>query len=237
MKECSDRRLGTLHFFMKIKFSYYVHKILAWIWIERRSNLPDSGLILDNVLKLENSLCMKATMVFSKILVWKDFPGDSDSKGSAYNAGDPGSIAGLGRSPGEVNGNSLQYYCLEKSYGQRNLVGYSPWGRKESDMTERLHFSMKIFHGKALYPHSLQALWYGGRELTSTVEWSEFMCLLLSLFSIRSWVIFLNSLGLFFFPHHKNKGMLIYTSKSLFLSFVWDMQNPWRVLSKYWSCQ
>ena len=58
----------------------------------------------------------------------------------------------------------------KKSHGQRNLVGYSPWGCKESDMTERLHFSMKIFHGKALYPHGLQALWYGGRELTSTVE-------------------------------------------------------------------
>ena len=42
-----------------------------------------------------------------------EFPGGSDSKASAYNAGDPGSIAGLGRSPGEGNGNSLQYSCLE----------------------------------------------------------------------------------------------------------------------------
>ena len=39
--------------------------------------------------------------------------GGSDSKGSAYNAGDPGSIPGLGRSPGERNGNPLQYSCLE----------------------------------------------------------------------------------------------------------------------------
>ena len=38
-----------------------------------------------------------------------DFPGGSDSKVSAYNAGDPGSIPGLGRSPGEGNGNTLQY--------------------------------------------------------------------------------------------------------------------------------
>ena len=36
----------------------------------------------------------------------------------------------------EGNGNPLQYSCLEKSHGQRSLVGYSPWGRKESDMTE-----------------------------------------------------------------------------------------------------
>ena len=42
-----------------------------------------------------------------------DFPGGSDGKASVYNAGDPGSIPGLGRSPGEGNGNPLQDYCLE----------------------------------------------------------------------------------------------------------------------------
>ena len=41
------------------------------------------------------------------------FPGSSDSKESACNAGDPGSIPGLGRSPGEENSNPLQYSCLE----------------------------------------------------------------------------------------------------------------------------
>ena len=41
------------------------------------------------------------------------FPGGSDGKASVYNAGDPGSIPGSGRSPGEENGNPLQYYCLE----------------------------------------------------------------------------------------------------------------------------
>ena len=43
------------------------------------------------------------------------FPGGSDSKASACSAGDPGSIPGLGRSPGEGNGNPLQYSCLENS--------------------------------------------------------------------------------------------------------------------------
>ena len=38
---------------------------------------------------------------------------DSDCKASAYNAGDLGSIPGLGRSPGEGNGNPLQYSCLD----------------------------------------------------------------------------------------------------------------------------
>ena len=41
------------------------------------------------------------------------FPGGSDGKASAYNAADPGSIPGLGRSPGEGNGNPLQYSFLE----------------------------------------------------------------------------------------------------------------------------
>ena len=41
------------------------------------------------------------------------FPGGSDGKASAYSAGDPGSIPGSGRSPREVNGNPLQYSCLE----------------------------------------------------------------------------------------------------------------------------
>ena len=66
--------------------------------------------------------------------VVKGFPGGSDGKESACNAGDLGSTPGLGRSLGGGYGNSLQYSCLEKLHGQRNLVGYSPWGRKESDM-------------------------------------------------------------------------------------------------------
>ena len=62
-------------------------------------------------------------------------------KESACNAGDTrdeGLIPGLGRSPGVGNGNPLQYSCLENPHGQRGLVGYSPWGCKESDTTERL---------------------------------------------------------------------------------------------------
>ena len=56
----------------------------------------------------------------------------SEVKASASNAGDLGSIPGLGRS-GEGNGNLLQHSCLGNPCG---LVGYSPLGRKESDMTE-----------------------------------------------------------------------------------------------------
>ena len=42
-----------------------------------------------------------------------NFPGGSDSKASAYNVGDLGSIPGLESSPGEGNGNPLEYSCLE----------------------------------------------------------------------------------------------------------------------------
>ena len=47
-------------------------------------------------------------------------------------------MPGSGRFPGERNGNPLQYSCLEKSHGQRNLADYSPKYRKKSDMTEQL---------------------------------------------------------------------------------------------------
>ena len=47
-------------------------------------------------------------------------------KNPPANAGDVGSIPGLGRSPGEGNGNSLQYSSWE-FHGQRRVVGYSPW--------------------------------------------------------------------------------------------------------------
>ena len=55
------------------------------------------------------------------------FPGGSDGKESACNAGDLGLIPGLGRSPGGGHGNPLQYSSLENSHGQSSPVGYSPW--------------------------------------------------------------------------------------------------------------
>ena len=68
-----------------------------------------------------------------------DFPGGSDDKESACNAGDLGSIPGWGRFPGEREGNPLQYSCLENPMNGGAWQA-SPWGQKELDMTERLHF-------------------------------------------------------------------------------------------------
>ena len=66
------------------------------------------------------------------------FPHGSDGKESTCNAVDLGSTPGLGRSPGGGHGNLLKY-CLENPHGQRRLVGYHPWGPKESDTTEQLN--------------------------------------------------------------------------------------------------
>ena len=70
-------------------------------------------------------------LFFNSIL---GFPGGSVVKNlpaNAGNAGDTGSIPVWERSPGGGNGNPLQYSCLEKSHGQRSLVGHSLWDRKE----------------------------------------------------------------------------------------------------------
>ena len=59
-------------------------------------------------------------------------PGGSDGKESTYNAGDPGSISGLGRSPGEGNGNPLQYSCLE------NFMDRGAWRATVHGVTKTL---------------------------------------------------------------------------------------------------
>ena len=69
------------------------------------------------------------------------FPGGSDGKAFVYNVGDLGSIPGLGRFPGEGNGNPLQYSCLENPM---DGGAWCPWGHKKSDTTERLHFHYSL---------------------------------------------------------------------------------------------
>ena len=66
------------------------------------------------------------------------FPGGLDGKESACNAGDSGS----GTSPGEGNGNLLQYSCLENPVDRGATEGYSSWGREEKDTTEQLTSSL-----------------------------------------------------------------------------------------------
>ena len=57
-------------------------------------------------------------------------------KNPPADAGDTGSIPGLGRSPGGGNGNSFYYSCLDNPMNRGAWVGYSPPGCKELDMIE-----------------------------------------------------------------------------------------------------
>ena len=74
--------------------------------------------------------------------------GSQDGKESASNAGDPGLIPGLGRSPGDGNGNPLQYSCLENSM-DRGAQRATVHGVAKESATERLHFhfSLSCFGG------------------------------------------------------------------------------------------
>ena len=71
------------------------------------------------------------------------FPGGSDSKESACNIGDPGSIPGSERSPGEENGNLLQYSCLENPMDrsiQVFRVQYTQHGLTYHTFTDQLWY-------------------------------------------------------------------------------------------------
>ena len=90
---------------------------------------------------LDSRLCFIQPSNLHNIFCVQGFLGDSDGKEATCNAGDPGSIPGLGRCPGVGHGNLLQQSSLENPHGQRRTGGgtsYSPWGSKESDTTEPL---------------------------------------------------------------------------------------------------
>ena len=70
--------------------------------------------------------------------VFLGFPGGSDSKESACNVGDLALIPGLGKIPWRRAWQPTPIFLPGVSHGQRSLAGYSPWGLRESDPTERL---------------------------------------------------------------------------------------------------
>ena len=74
------------------------------------------------------------------------FPGDRVVKNPPANGRDTGSIPGLERFPGVKNDNPLQCFLPVKSHGQRNSIGYSPWGYKESDTAEWLSHACMHTH-------------------------------------------------------------------------------------------
>ena len=75
------------------------------------------------------------------ILPPEGFPGGSDDRESVFNAGDPSSVTGLEYSL-EKGMATYSSTLAWKSLGQRSLVGYSPWGCKESDTMEQLTLAL-----------------------------------------------------------------------------------------------
>ena len=82
---------------------------------------------------------LREVQIQTTIAIASGFPDSSVDKESAFNAGDPGSIPGSGRSPGEGKGYPFQYSGLKNSVWPL----YSPLGRKELDTTEQLSLFMK----------------------------------------------------------------------------------------------
>ena len=83
---------------------------------------------------------------FQRLVQIQGFPDSSDSKESAYNAEDLGSIAGLGRSPGEGNGNLLQYSYLDSPI-DRGAWPSTVHGVAKSDTTKHLTVPQSCFFG------------------------------------------------------------------------------------------
>ena len=103
-----------------------------------------------------------AWQVDSLPLKQPSFSSGSVGKESACHAGDLGSILELGRFPRERNGSPLQYPCLENPYGQKSPEGCHPWGRKESDTTERLSTAQATWEAPSVYrilKHQFQLWW------------------------------------------------------------------------------
>ena len=79
-----------------------------------------------------------------KLHYLRSFPSDSDSKESACNAADLDLIPGVGKIPWRREWLPTPVFLPGEFHGQRSLASYSPWGHKESDMSERL--TLSLFH-------------------------------------------------------------------------------------------
>ena len=88
-------------------------------------------------------------VAFSRVAIYGilSFPCSSVVKNPPANVGDAGLIPGSGRSPREGNGNPFRYSCLGNLVDRACLLGYRPWGHKESDMIEHTHSHVPITVG------------------------------------------------------------------------------------------
>ena len=99
--------------------------------------------------------------------------GGSDEEESACNVGDLSSIPGSGRSPGEGNGNPLQYSCLKNPMARGAIAGYSPWGRKELDMTEHACKGKGKVISNSPFEEQFNSLQQNVKCLNQMAQWPE----------------------------------------------------------------
>jgi len=111
-------KYALLEFYFKFKENWGNLTVLTWY-------LPG------NIRNIKNKISITKKT--------RGFPGSSVVKNPLANAGDAGLNPGSGRFPTGRNGNPLPVFLLGKFLGQRSLVGYSPWGRKELDTTEEIN--------------------------------------------------------------------------------------------------
>ena len=136
--------------------------IIIWSHVEEHTALPKSSCVQQPKKSLNPIL-----LGFYRL----GFPGGSEAKVSACNAGDLDSILGSGRAPGEGTGNPLQYSCLENPMDGEAWWAYNPWGCKESDRTEWLHFTFNVdwLHHWWLNSTSSPSLLWGGLRMNLKV--------------------------------------------------------------------
>ena len=161
--------------------------------------------------RVEQILCTFSRSFLSLFIWTLGFSGGSDGKESACNVGDSDSTPGLGISH-DGNGNPLQCCCLAS--GQRSLVGYSPWGCKESDMTEWLN----TFWHEAAVRKKRQGQWVhtspwknAFRKKTDVVKWTQ--CFL--------FVGFVSPLGIRIQKGSVNLGNLLLLLRFEYFQFQW----------------
>ena len=98
------------------------------------------------VYMLSAVFCIETILNRHQLYLTSGFPGGSEVKVSACSVGDLGSIPGSGRKiPWRRNWQPTPVFLPGESHGRRSLVGYSPRGRKESDVTERFHSLLDVW--------------------------------------------------------------------------------------------
>ena len=91
-----------------------------------------------------------AKMKFTETLQWLGFPGGLHGKESACNCWRPGFDPCIGKIPWRREWQATPVFLPGESHGQKSLVGYSPWGCKESDMTSTFTFHFNVLYSAAM---------------------------------------------------------------------------------------